>query len=191
MNIGIVCYASVGGSGIVATELGKALALRGHQVHFISTETPFRLGEFQAGLSFHQVLTPTYPLFREPQYMLSLANKVVQVAREFHLDALPVQAQALARTGSRERAELEVERAISEIPDPNSPSPTDARFIAGALLAVGRENDALNLLERVRPRGAWLWFYCLSPDFDSIRAHPRFVSIMREAHPGFGGAQRR
>jgi UDP:flavonoid glycosyltransferase YjiC (YdhE family) len=52
LNVGIVCYASVGGSGIVATELGKALALRGHQVHFISTETPFRLGEFQEGLSF-------------------------------------------------------------------------------------------------------------------------------------------
>src|SRR5215510_11884615 len=86
MNIGIICYASVGGSGIVATELGKALARRGHQVHFISTETPFRLGEFQAGLSFHQVLTPTYPLFREPQYLLSLSNKIVQVAREFSLD---------------------------------------------------------------------------------------------------------
>ena len=86
MNIGIVCYASVGGSGIVATELGKALARRGHEVHFISTETPFRLGEFQAGLSFHQVLTPTYPLFREPQYLLSLANKIVQVAREHRLD---------------------------------------------------------------------------------------------------------
>ena len=88
MNIGIVCYASVGGSGIVATELGKALAKRGHQVHFISTETPFRLGEFQAGLSFHQVLTPTYPLFREPQYLLSLSNKIVQVAREFRLDVI-------------------------------------------------------------------------------------------------------
>ena len=88
MNIGIVCYASVGGSGIVATELGKALALRGHQVHFISTETPFRLGEFQAGLSFHQVLTPTYPLFREPQYLLSLANRIVQVARDYSLDVI-------------------------------------------------------------------------------------------------------
>jgi N-acetyl-alpha-D-glucosaminyl L-malate synthase BshA len=88
MNIGMVCYASVGGSGIVATELGKALARRGHQVHFISTETPFRLGEFQAGLSFHQVLTPTYPLFREPQYLLSLSNKIVQVAREFRLDII-------------------------------------------------------------------------------------------------------
>jgi N-acetyl-alpha-D-glucosaminyl L-malate synthase BshA len=88
LNVGIVCYASVGGSGIVATELGKALALRGHQVHFISTETPFRLGEFQDGLSFHQVLTPTYPLFREPQYLLSLANRIVQVAREFNLDII-------------------------------------------------------------------------------------------------------
>ena len=88
MNIGIVCYASVGGSGIVATELGKALARRGHQVHFISTETPYRLGEFQAGLAFHQVLTPTYPLFREPQYLLSLANKIVQVARECSLDII-------------------------------------------------------------------------------------------------------
>ncbi|OFW07195.1 MAG: N-acetyl-alpha-D-glucosaminyl L-malate synthase BshA [Acidobacteria bacterium RIFCSPLOWO2_02_FULL_68_18] len=88
MNIGIVCYASVGGSGIVATELGKALARRGHQVHFISTETPFRLGEFQAGLAFHQVLTPTYPLFREPQYLLSLANTIVQVARESRLDII-------------------------------------------------------------------------------------------------------
>src|SRR5688572_8037230 len=88
MNIGMVCYASVGGSGIVATELGKALALRGHQVHFISTETPFRLGEFQEGLSFHQVLTPTYPLFREPQYLLSLSNRIVQVSREFSLDVI-------------------------------------------------------------------------------------------------------
>ena len=88
MNIGIVCYASVGGSGVVATELGKALALRGHQAHFISTETPFRLGDFQEGLFFHQVATPTYPLFREPQYLLSLANRIVQVAREFSLDII-------------------------------------------------------------------------------------------------------
>ena len=88
MNIGMICYASVGGSGIVATELGKALAHRGHAVHFISTETPFRLGEFQAGLTFHRVLTPSYPLFREPQYLLSLANKIVEVARDLSLDVV-------------------------------------------------------------------------------------------------------
>jgi len=88
MNIGVVCYASVGGSGIVATELAKALARRNHQVHLISTEPPFRLGEYEAGLAFHRVHTPTYPLFREPQYLLSLANKVVQLSREFSLDII-------------------------------------------------------------------------------------------------------
>ena len=85
MNIGLLCYASIGGSGIVATELGKALADRGHDVHFISADLPFRLTEFHPGLSFHQVQTPSYPLFREPQYMLSLANRLVQVAREYRL----------------------------------------------------------------------------------------------------------
>jgi N-acetyl-alpha-D-glucosaminyl L-malate synthase BshA len=88
MNIGIVCYASIGGSGVVATELGKALARRGHQVHLISTDMPFRFGDFQAGLSFHQIVTPTYPLFREPQYLLSLANKIVQVSRALRLDVV-------------------------------------------------------------------------------------------------------
>jgi N-acetyl-alpha-D-glucosaminyl L-malate synthase BshA len=88
MNIGIICYASVGGSGIVATELGKALADHGHQVHLVSTDPPFRMPEFHPGLSFHQVHTPSYPLFREPQYVLSLANKVVQVARECRLDVI-------------------------------------------------------------------------------------------------------
>jgi N-acetyl-alpha-D-glucosaminyl L-malate synthase BshA len=88
VNIGIICYASVGGSGIVATELAKALADRGHQVHLVSTDPPFRLGDYQAGLVFHQVNTPSYPLFREPQYVLSLANKVVQVAREVRLEVV-------------------------------------------------------------------------------------------------------
>jgi N-acetyl-alpha-D-glucosaminyl L-malate synthase BshA len=86
MNIGIVCYASMGGSGILATELGKALADRGHDVHMISADQPFRLGGFHPGLTFHQVQTPSYPLFREPQYLLSLANTIVQVAREQSLD---------------------------------------------------------------------------------------------------------
>ena len=88
MNIGIVCYASVGGSGIVATELAKLLAARGHGVHLVSSETPFRLGDYQAGLAFHRVTTPSYPLFREPQYLLSLTNRIVQLSREFSLDVV-------------------------------------------------------------------------------------------------------
>ena len=88
MNIGIICYASIGGSGIVATELGKSLASRGHHVHVLSSDTPFRLGEYQPGLSFHRVETPNYPLFREPQYLLALANKIVQVSRDERLDII-------------------------------------------------------------------------------------------------------
>jgi len=88
VNIGIVCYASVGGSGIVATELAKSLAERGHEVHLLSTEPPFRYSEYQPGLSFHRVRTPAYPLFREPQYVLSLTSSIVHVARECALDVI-------------------------------------------------------------------------------------------------------
>jgi N-acetyl-alpha-D-glucosaminyl L-malate synthase BshA len=88
MNVGIVCYASVGGSGIIATELGKALATRGHHVHLLSSDPPVRFGDYQPGLWFHRVETPSYPLLREPQYLLSLANKIVQVCREERLDVV-------------------------------------------------------------------------------------------------------
>jgi N-acetyl-alpha-D-glucosaminyl L-malate synthase BshA len=86
MNVGIVCYASIGGSGIIATELGKRLASRGHRVHVLSSDTPVRLVDYQPGLSFHRVESTSYPLFREPQYLLSLANKIVQVSRDERLD---------------------------------------------------------------------------------------------------------
>jgi N-acetyl-alpha-D-glucosaminyl L-malate synthase BshA len=88
MNIGIVCYASVGGSGIIATELGISLAGRGHDVHLISTDPPFRLQEYQPRLWFHRVNTPAYPLFREPQYVISLATRIVQLVREYKLDVV-------------------------------------------------------------------------------------------------------
>jgi L-malate glycosyltransferase len=88
VNIGIVCYASIGGSGILATELAMALADRGHDVHLISTDVPFRLTAARDHLTFHEVQTPSYPLFREPQYVLSLANRVVQVTRSHQLDVV-------------------------------------------------------------------------------------------------------
>lgn len=88
MRIGVVCYASTGGSGIVATELAIALSDRGHEVHVLSTETPFRFPADRPSLRFHQVATPAYPLFREPQYALSLATAIVQVSRAYHLDVV-------------------------------------------------------------------------------------------------------
>ena len=88
MNIAIVCYASIGGSGIVATELAKCLAARGHQIHVLSREQPFRLGEDQPGVLFHRVVTPSYPLFREPQYVLSLTTRITQISRAVDLDII-------------------------------------------------------------------------------------------------------
>ncbi|HKV99810.1 MAG TPA: N-acetyl-alpha-D-glucosaminyl L-malate synthase BshA [Vicinamibacterales bacterium] len=88
MRIGIVCYASVGGSGAVATELAHALALRGHEVHLLSSELPFRWRAGVPGLTFERVLVPEYPLFREPQYLLALTNTLVRVSRERRLDIL-------------------------------------------------------------------------------------------------------
>ena len=86
MNIGMVCYASVGGSGVVATELAHALAHRGHRVHLISSEPPFRWSWGVPGLSFERVTVPAYPLFREPQYLLALATTIARVAEEQQLE---------------------------------------------------------------------------------------------------------
>jgi N-acetyl-alpha-D-glucosaminyl L-malate synthase BshA len=88
MNIGIACYASVGGSGVVAAELARCLADRGHRTHVISSDTPFRLRETDADVRFHRVETPGYPVFREPQYLLALTNRLVQVARIHRLDII-------------------------------------------------------------------------------------------------------
>jgi len=88
MRIGIVCYASLGGSGIVATELARHLVRRGHEVHVLSTDIPFRLRADPAGIVLHAVGTPDYPLFHEPQYVISLATRIVQVVRERQLDVI-------------------------------------------------------------------------------------------------------
>jgi N-acetyl-alpha-D-glucosaminyl L-malate synthase BshA len=122
MNVGVVCYASIGGSGIIATELGKALAARGHRVHILSSDTPVRLGDYQPRLTFHRVETPSYPLFREPQYVLSLANKIVQVSRAERLDivhahyAIPHAAAAyLARQVLASMSGVTVPRVITTL----------------------------------------------------------------------------
>jgi L-malate glycosyltransferase len=86
MNIAIVCYATVGGSGVVATELAYALSARGHEVHLISSEPPFRWRETEPGVSFERVVVPPYPLFHEPQYLLALSNTIARVAETHHLD---------------------------------------------------------------------------------------------------------
>jgi N-acetyl-alpha-D-glucosaminyl L-malate synthase BshA len=90
MNIGITCYPSVGGSGILATALGEELAIRGHEVHFISYERPFRLPANMPRLHFHPVIINDYDLFKYPDYTLPLSVKMAEVTRDYRLDVLHV-----------------------------------------------------------------------------------------------------
>lgn len=90
LKIGITCYPTLGGSGVVATELGKLLAEKGHEIHFITHSIPFRLGQFKKNIFFHEVEVNDYYVFRYPPYDLSLASKMAQVAKMQQLDVLHV-----------------------------------------------------------------------------------------------------
>lgn len=90
MRIGIVCYPTFGGSGVLATELGKALADKGHFVHFITYQQPVRLNVFSANIFYHEVRVPTYPLFDYPPYEVALASTMVDVIKNYDLDLLHV-----------------------------------------------------------------------------------------------------
>ncbi len=90
MRIGITCYPTVGGSGAVAAELGKQLARRGHAVHFVSYRLPFRLGDYNENIAFHEVDVSSYSLFEYAPHDLALAAKMAEVARDHKLDVLHV-----------------------------------------------------------------------------------------------------
>ncbi|MBM7584326.1 N-acetyl-alpha-D-glucosaminyl L-malate synthase BshA [Bacillus pakistanensis] len=90
LKIGITCYPTVGGSGVVATELGKLLAERGHEIHFITSSIPFRLNKMYHNIYFHQVEVNQYSVFQYPPYDIALANKMAEVVKREGLDLLHV-----------------------------------------------------------------------------------------------------
>jgi glycosyltransferase involved in cell wall biosynthesis len=90
MKIGITCYPTYGGSGVVATELGLELAQRGHEIHFISYSQPIRLTGPQPNIHFHEVEVSRYPLFEYPPYDLALATRMAEVAELYDLNLLHV-----------------------------------------------------------------------------------------------------
>ena len=90
MKIGIVCYPTYGGSGVIATELGLGLARKGHEIHFITYRRPVRLAHFEANVFYHEVDSEDYPLFEYPPYDTALASKIVDVVRYQNLDLLHV-----------------------------------------------------------------------------------------------------
>src|SRR5437763_16727603 len=90
MRIGITCYPTYGGSGVVATELGIELSALGHEIHFISYSQPFRLSGRDGGVFYHEVPVSSYPLFEFPPYDLALASRMAEVAELYELDLLHV-----------------------------------------------------------------------------------------------------
>src|SRR4051812_15097207 len=90
LKIGITCYPTVGGSGVVATELGKMLAEKGHEIHFISSSIPFRLNKMYHNIYYHQVEVNQYSVFQYPPYDIALASKMAEVANREKLDLLHV-----------------------------------------------------------------------------------------------------
>src|SRR3569833_2133405 len=91
LNIGITCYPSIGGSGVLACALGEELAQRGHEVHFISYERPFRLSADASRLHFHPDAVNAYELIKYPDYTLPLSVRMAEVSHEYRLDILHVQ----------------------------------------------------------------------------------------------------
>ncbi|MFH1707918.1 MAG: glycosyltransferase, partial [Planctomycetota bacterium] len=88
MNIAIVCYHSMGGSGIIAYELGAAFAVRGHQVHFVGLDRPYRMTGEEANMSFHRVEMRDYPVFVYPPYVLALASRLYEVVERHAIDVI-------------------------------------------------------------------------------------------------------
>lgn len=115
MRIGIVCYPTFGGSGVLATELGKALADKGHEVHFITYQQPVRLSEFHANIFYHEVLVPTYPLFDYPPYETALSSTMVNVIVNNNLDLLHVH-YAIPHASAAYMAKKILEKQGKQIP---------------------------------------------------------------------------
>ncbi len=115
MKIGIVCYPTFGGSGVLATELGKALADKGHSVHFITYQQPVRLNVFSANIFYHEVRVPTYPLFDYPPYEVALSSTMVDVILNHDLDLLHVH-YAIPHASAAYLAKKIVEKQGRKIP---------------------------------------------------------------------------
>src|SRR6185312_1918370 len=90
LKVGVICYPSLGGSGVVATELGKMMADRGHEMHFIVSSKPFRFQDTHPNVHFHEVTIEGYSVFKYPPYDIALANRIAQVIESEDLDLLHV-----------------------------------------------------------------------------------------------------
>lgn len=140
MKIGIVLYPTMGGSGVLATELGIALANKGHQIHFITYRQPVRLSAFNANIFYHEVRVPTYPLFDYPPYETALASTMVDVAVNHQLDLLHVHYAIPHANAAHTAKQIILKKTGKYVPVVTTLHGTD-------ITLVGRDNTYLPVVE--------------------------------------------
>ena len=180
MTIGITCYPTFGGSGVVATELGKALALRGHTVHFIAYALPLRLEHVAENVFFHEVRVNTYPLFEYPPYALALASKMIDVATHEKLDLLHVH-YAIPHATSAVLARDILAQSGLNIPVVTTLHGTDITLVGKDASYKPVVEHAINLSDGVTSVSDWLRRETLE-SFDithEIEVIPNFVDTER------------
>lgn len=190
MKIGITCYPTYGGSGAVATELGLELARRGHDVHFISYASPFRLRGFAERVTFHEVVTAEYPLFEHSGYALALAVKQHEVALREKLELMHVHyAIPHAATAWLAKQMLKQERDLKVVTTLHGTDITlvgqDPSYYTITKFSI-EQSDAVSAVSAYLRDETYRSFGCIGCD---VRVIPNFVSPL-EYHPPTGGSCR-
>lgn len=191
MKIGITCYPTYGGSGAVATELGLDLARRGHEVHFITYQSPFRLRGYAERTYFHEVDTSMgkYPLFEHYPYTLALASRQYEVALQEKLDLLHVHyAIPHATTAFLAREMLAAQHPLKVVTTLHGTDITlvgqEASFYAISKFSIER-SDGVTAVSQFLREETYRAFGCVSSELEVI---PNFVNL-REYHPGAAAAR--
>ncbi len=180
MRIGIVCYPTFGGSGVLATELGKALADKGHSVHFITYQQPVRLNFFSANIFYHEVRVPTYPLFDYPPYEVALSSTMVDVIMHHNLDLLHVH-YAIPHASAAYMAKQIVAKAGKKIPVITTLHGTDITLVgkdktyAPVVTFSINESDAITAVSHNLKEETYKSF-AITKDIDVIH---NFVDVSR------------
>jgi N-acetyl-alpha-D-glucosaminyl L-malate synthase BshA len=190
MKIGITCYPTYGGSGAVATELGLELARRGHDVHFISYASPFRLRGFSERVTFHEVVTAEYPLFEHSPYALALAVKQHEVALREKLELMHVHyAIPHAATAWLAKQMLKQERDLKVVTTLHGTDITlvgqDPSYYTITKFSI-EQSDGVTAVSAYLRDETYRSFGCIGCD---VRVIPNFVSPI-EYHPPTGGSCR-
>jgi N-acetyl-alpha-D-glucosaminyl L-malate synthase bshA len=184
MNIAIVCYPTFGGSGVVATELGLALARKGHQVHFITYSYPVRLDFLEVNIHFHEVHVEEYPLFHYQPYELALSTKMVYVVKTYNIDILHVH-YAIPHAYAGYMAKQMLKREGIELPMITTLHGTDITLVGShpnykeAVTFSINESDGVTAVSESLKRDT-LRLFNIDREIDVI---PNFISLKKHAEP--------